>query len=196
MKRIFSIFLMLAFFGATSVYGQGCASIIIKKSVTQPNGVDTLIDFTAAELNNGIQLQCGIDNYIAADIFFPGGGTDQYEVESIPYNPPLAYNSGNSYASQLCNNDDRWGTVFSLNYGFPPNPNVPNFTFDFYGVTYPMAVIGANGLISFDYTNPDCFTQNPASGCTYCAYTQEGNGAVPTGSRYKNCIMHRVILSL
>jgi hypothetical protein len=163
---------------------QGCASILIKKAVTNPNGTDTLVDFSAAELNNGIQLQCGVDNYIAADIFLPGGGTDQYVVESIPYNPPIAYNTGNSYAAQLCNSDDNWGTVFSLNYGYPPNPNIPNFTFDFYGVTYPMAIIGANGLISFDYTN-----QNINGGCDYCQYTQEDSGPIPNTNRYRNCIM-------
>ena len=196
MKKIIPILLLIMsigigenLFAQVQDRAQGCAGIFIKKWVQRTDGTDTLVDYSATELNNGIQLQCNDNKYLAADIFLPGGGSTEYTVESIPYDPPVAFNLGNSYASQLCNNDDRWGTVFSLNYGFPPDPNIPNFTFDFYGVTYPQAVIGANGLISFDYTNPNCFTQNPAAGCTFCQYTQEGSGPIPNTGRYRNCIM-------
>ncbi|MEE0909657.1 MAG: hypothetical protein UIQ51_02660, partial [Bacteroidales bacterium] len=191
MKKIIPILLLIMsigigenLFAQAQDRAQGCAGIFIKKWVQRTDGTDTLVDYSATELNNGIQLQCNDNKYLAADIFLPGGGSTEYTVESIPYNPPIAFNTGNSYAAQLCNTDDTWGTVFSLNYGYPPDPNIPNFTFDFYGVTYPMAIIGANGLISFDYTN-----QNINGGCDHCQYTQEGSGPIPNTNRYRNCIM-------
>lgn len=172
--------------------GQGCAAVYAKKIKVQ-NGVTDTIDFSAQELNNGIQMQCGETYMLGADIFLPGGGTTQYEVEQIPYTPPVSYTidgQGTSYASSLCNSDDAWGNLITLNYGYVSgDPDVPNFTFDFYGQTYPYAVIGANGLISFDYTNPDCVTPYGATSCKHCQYTQEGLGSIPRANRYRNCIM-------
>ncbi len=132
-------------------------------------------------------MQCGQTYYLGADVFLPGGGTTEYVTEEIPYNPPFAFNSGTSYASYLCNQDDAWGQVFSLNYGNPSSPDYPDFTFDFYGETYAFAIIGANGLISFDWQNPTI--TNNGQGCANCSYTQERLGAVPNTSRFKNCIM-------
>lgn len=191
MKIRNGIIVLLAVFLAgcfSNIFGQGCAAIYPKKiEINQTGGMDT-IDYSAEELNNGIQMQCGVTYYVGADIFLPGGGTTEYTVESIPYEPPFPFNSGTSYAASLCSSDDTWGQIINLNYT-TTDPNAPPFTFDFYGVTHPFAVIGANGLISFDYTNPQCVTNDPTQGCTSCSYTQETLGPIPNPSRYKNCIM-------
>ncbi len=172
----------------SNVLGQGCAAIYPKKiEINQTGGMDT-IDYSAEELNNGIQMQCGETYYVGADIFLPGGGTTEYMVESIPYEPPFPFNSGTSYAASLCNSDDKWGALVNLNYT-TTDPNAPPFTFDFYGTTYGSAIIGANGLISFDITNPEVTGGDPYAGCHGCSFTQEGLGPIPNPARYKNCIM-------
>jgi len=60
----------------------------------------------------------------------------QYTVTSIPYNPPVAYNTGTSAGVHA---DDQWSQVITL-----------PFAFKFFGHTYTKIVIGSNELISFD----------------------------------------------
>jgi len=64
------------------------------------------------------------------------GATTSYAVASIPYAPPFAFTGGTKV---FVNEDDIWSDVIQL-----------PFNFCFYGNTYTSAVIGANGLISFD----------------------------------------------
>lgn len=190
MRKIVLTALLIVSFLPFEVYSQGCAAIYAKKISINQGGVRDTIDFSATELNNGIQMQCGQTYLLGAETFAPGGSSS-YVFEQIPYEPPVSFNLGGSvasYAGQLCNSDDTWGSLFSLNYGHPPQPGIPDFTFDFYGQTYQYAVVGANGLISFDIDNPNCVTP-PGANCKYCEYTQEGLGPVPNPNRYKNCIM-------
>ena len=189
MRKIVLTALLVVLLLPFEVYSQGCAAIYAKKiSINQ--GVRDTVDFSANELNNGIQMQCGQTYLLGAETFAPGGSSS-YVFEQIPYEPPVPFNLGGtvaSYAGQLCNSDDTWGSLFSLNYGHPPQPGIPDFTFDFYGQTYQYAVVGANGLISFDINNPNCVTP-PGANCKHCQYTQEQSGPIPNPSRYKNCIM-------
>ena len=67
------------------------------------------------------------------------GATTSYDVSSIPYNPPYAYNSGTPI---LVNEDDIWSDVINL-----------PFSFCFFGTLYNQIVVGANGCITFDITN-------------------------------------------
>ena len=189
MRKIVLTALLVVLLLPFEVYSQGCAAIYAKKiSINQ--GVRDTVDFSATELNNGIQMQCGQTYLLGAETFAPGGSSS-YVFEQIPYEPPVPFDLGGtvaSYAGQLCNSDDTWGSLFSLNYGHPPQPGIPDFTFDFYGQTYQYAVVGANGLISFDINNPNCVTP-PGENCKHCQFTQEGSGPVPNANRYKNCIM-------
>jgi gliding motility-associated-like protein len=67
---------------------------------------------------------------------FQTGQTTSYQVASIPFNPPYAFNQGNPF---FINIDDVWSDVINL-----------PFTFCFYGNSYTQLVVGANGIISFD----------------------------------------------
>ncbi len=67
---------------------------------------------------------------------FQTGQTTSYQVASIPFSPPYAFNQGTPFS---INTDDIWsGTI-----------NLP-FAFCFYGSPYTQLVVGANGIISFD----------------------------------------------
>lgn len=65
--------------------------------------------------------------------------TTNYQVASIPFNPPFAYTGGT-----LLNNsaDDVWSPTITL-----------PFSFCFYGTTYNSVLVGSNGVITFDLTN-------------------------------------------
>lgn len=83
--------------------------------------------------------------------FFEAGATTSYEVCSIDFNPPYAFNTGTPI---FVNQDDIYSGVVNL-----------PFNFCFYGNTYSQLVVGANGVISFNaaYANQFCpwaFNQN------------------------------------
>jgi large repetitive protein len=67
---------------------------------------------------------------------FQSGATTSYAVSSIPYNPPFPFTGGTQL---FINQDDIWGGIINL-----------PFSFCFYGNLYNQAVIGANGVITFD----------------------------------------------
>ena len=68
------------------------------------------------------------------------GSTSSYGVSSIPYSPPLAYNTPNGNPV-LTSGDDRWSDVI-------PIP----FPFCFYGDVYNELKIGTNGAIKLGPT--------------------------------------------
>ncbi len=97
------------------------------------------------------------------------GATTAYTVSSIPYAPPTAFNAGTELTDLYV--DDIWGDVINL-----------GFNFCFYGNMYNQAVVGANGLITFELTEA---TQ-------YCEWSYTATcptpGPPPAGL-YNNSIM-------
>jgi len=93
------------------------------------NGWDTLVNCT----NGSLVLHCS--SFITTQHF---NGT--YTVESIPYNPvDTTFHAG----SRLnISSDDAWENAA---ISFP-------FTFMFFGIPYTQAVVGSNGIVSFDLT--------------------------------------------
>lgn len=87
---------------------------------------------------------------VTADVF-ESGGTESYRVCSIDYNPPYPLNSGTPFSVAT---DDVWSSLIAL-----------PFDFCFYGNNYSSAVVGSNGLISFDATYAD----------DYCPYAFNAN---------------------
>ncbi|MBC7937355.1 MAG: gliding motility-associated C-terminal domain-containing protein [Rhizobacter sp.] len=90
--------------------------------------------------------------------------TSSYALTSIPFNPYQYVVTGGTEDPVLYD-DDEYSALFTL-----------PFTFCFYDSSYTQAVIGSNGLITFDETNASCdngFTINPpipsAGGGTQCA---------------------------
>lgn len=89
---------------------------------------------------------------------FQTGQTTSYQVTSIPFTPPYAFNQGTPFSINI---DDIWSDVINL-----------PFTFCFYGTSYNQLVVGANGIISFDLSY--------ASGTCPWQYTQAiPNNALP-----------------
>ena len=64
------------------------------------------------------------------------GQTTQYDIISIPNNPPYAYDQG---TVAFVGDDDIWSEAIDL-----------PFDFCFFGNTYDEIVVGANGVLSFD----------------------------------------------
>jgi gliding motility-associated-like protein len=85
-----------------------------------------------------VSLPCGTNCTSLTANYFQTGSTTSYTVGSIPYAPPFPFTGGTQL---FINQDDIWGDVITL-----------PFTFCFYGNSYTRAVIGANGLITFDLT--------------------------------------------
>lgn len=184
MRKIAVIIAGLVLFCCGEAAAQGCAAIYAKKMITRTaDEITQTQDFSAEEINNGIQMQCGQEYYICAETFAPGGSSD-YVFESIPYNPPYPFNSGTEY---VLPRDDCWGLQMSLGYNRPPEPaGTPEFKFSFYGQDYNYCVIGSNALLSFDISVQSL---NPTTCESTCAYSQgSASGTIPNPARYKNAI--------
>ncbi|OIQ17326.1 MAG: hypothetical protein BM557_08940, partial [Flavobacterium sp. MedPE-SWcel] len=68
--------------------------------------------------------------------YFETGGTESYEVSSVPYAPPYSFIGGTQVS---VNTDDVWS-------GAIPLP----FDFCFYGNNYTNAYVGSNGVVGFN----------------------------------------------
>lgn len=93
---------------------------------------------------------------------FRVGETTSYTVESIPYNPPFPYTSGNPLFIGI---DDIWSPV-------QPLP----FPFCYFGNAYNQVVVGTNGVLTFDVTQAN----------NYCAWAF--NAALPSNALFLNTI--------
>ena len=102
----------------------GCAGINL--------GQDTTIDCSQ---------QCIVLKSSVLDV----GLTTNYNITSIPFNPPFSFNQGSPI---FVNQDDY----------FSPAIQLP-FVFCFYGNNYNQIVVGANGLISFDISLANAFCE-------------------------------------
>ncbi|MBC3847516.1 T9SS type A sorting domain-containing protein [Winogradskyella echinorum] len=82
-------------------------------------------------------VDCSVGEVTLEATYLELGDTNDYTVESIPYNPPFQFGCLANPVS--VNLDDIWSPVVNL-----------PFDFCFYGNTYNSCVIGSNGVISFD----------------------------------------------
>lgn len=157
-----SILLGIAAITATGLHAQ-CPQITIdekydhvRSNLCIQNGWDTMVNCTNASLNLNATY------FITAEKF---NGT--YLVESIPYNPvDTTFHAGNHLNIST---DDAWENSA---ISFP-------FTFMFFGYPYTQAVVGSNGLVSFDLNYVG----------QYCAYDYQSSLPIPhTGFPSKNAI--------
>lgn len=165
-----------------NVRGQGCASDTVYKWV---NGAK--VEFTDTERANGVQLSC--DNpfdSLYPSVFAYGDPDAGYTYESIPYEPPFAFNSGTEVVLAT---DDCWSKIFSLGYNAPPQPaGTPAFKFNFYGADYTNVSVSSNGNLRFiagptDYTTyvtPESATETSGAGWTSCPWSIPVGTTLPT----------------
>lgn len=114
---------------------------------------------TGADQNLNCQTNC---TNLTATVL-QTGQTTAYTVSSVPYAPPAAFNAGTQL---LIGTDDIWGPVINL-----------GFNFCFYGNMYNQAIVGANGLISFDVAEAN----------QYCEWAF--TASIPDPTLYPNSIM-------
>ncbi|MDR0830209.1 MAG: T9SS type A sorting domain-containing protein [Prevotellaceae bacterium] len=88
--------------------------------------------------NKEIALDCSIDSYVLKpNIPVKGGTIDHYDVEPIPYSPPLPFVGLNN-------------VIFTQDNTFAENIVPFPFEFCFYENTYNQILIGPNGNINFN----------------------------------------------
>ncbi|HHT02845.1 MAG TPA: T9SS type A sorting domain-containing protein [Bacteroidales bacterium] len=177
MKKPLALFFIINLF-FTSLYAQSIISSLIYDSIN-----NTVLS------GDTIQLNCANPSIVLSSRIFAPGATNNYVVESIPYNPPFSFDL-NEYPDRIYYHfpyDDVWSQVMDFNFGQPSNS--PSFNFSFYGQnTLNHYVIGSNGLLSFDTTvasGTDFFTNNASS--NLCEWSLPNN-PIPNQSIYKNCI--------
>lgn len=127
--------------GTTSIWGEVSDVRIIGMNVDMAASACPEVSFFANEIDeHGIKKiipECNGAAYtIVPKIIGGGGSIVGYRVDQIPFNPPFPFDMGTPI---FVNRDDVWGDVIEL-----------PFSFCFFGDVYQQAVVGANGLISFD----------------------------------------------
>lgn len=146
-----SNFLLLSFFlvsfGAAAQFGPGSPYVDAGQDVTLDCG-ETCTELTADFLHTG--------------------QTSEYEVHSIPYNPPFPFTGGTPVSA---NTDDVWSPLI----------NMP-FDFCFFGQSYNKMIIGSNSVISFE-TN---IAGQTAGG--RCEWSFGARDAIPTPELFKTTI--------
>lgn len=89
------------------------------------------------QAGSDVMLDCTVSCTTLVASPFDVGSTTSYAVESIPHNPPLAYNATGGTPLSV-NMDDTWSPAITL-----------PFTFCYFGQSYNKCVVGSNGTIKF-----------------------------------------------
>ncbi|MCF0209905.1 MAG: gliding motility-associated C-terminal domain-containing protein [Bacteroidales bacterium] len=170
MKKIFFVALAILLFTNVGVRAQGCAADTVYRWINNQK-----VTLTNSERQNGIQLSCDEPSAtFIPSVFCPGDPAGGYTYESIPYNPPFAFNSGYEV---VLPKDDCWSKQFSLSYNNPTPPGVPPFSFYFYDRDYTGVSVSSNCNLHFirgaaditNYVTPE--TATSAGDYKYCPYS-------------------------
>ena len=122
----------------------------------------------AVSAGNPVQLPCGTNCTTLTATPFQVGSTTSYGVSAIPYTP-FSFNAGTSVP---LGQDDYWGSVINL-----------PFNFCFFGHVYNQAVVGANGIVTFNTYRATQY--NPWS----LTAVNPIPDSSPIDSAFTNCIM-------
>lgn len=102
--------------------------------------------FTTVDAGPDQNIDCSTANCVDLSAsFLETGFSTTYEVSSIAYNPPTAFDSGTEI---VINDDDTWSSVVDI-----------PFNFCFFDNPHNQLVLGSNGLISFDTSLAGGFCQ-------------------------------------
>lgn len=171
MKKTLLLVISTIIFGTNS-FSQSCPNSTVR-DIT--NNIDCSGDT--------IQLTCDMPFVTLAPKVFAPGASNNYIVESIPYNPPCPFTISPTAVDYVLPADDVWGMLMGLNFGLPAGS--PVFKFSFYGQNdLQFCVIGSNGLLSFDPTVASGENFIPRSRCEWSL----PNNPIPNSNIYKNCI--------
>lgn len=147
MKAYTKAILLSVTLSTTLVCRAQCPDVTIQErlhtSIYAPQGFDTAITC------NTTQLKLNAEAFVTTQHF-----NGQYLVESIPYAPIEAFNTGIHLPLSV---DDIWDSQGGLDIDFP---------FQFFGVTQNHVYMAANGLVSFNTS----ITPGQASGYAWDSY--------------------------
>lgn len=101
---------------------------------------------------------------LQADFTATGRYSNDYYIQSVPYNPPFPLNQGTSLGASV---DDEWLNAVNL-----------PFQFSYFGHTYNQVYPGSNGLISM----------SARTAGSYCSYTYSPPHSGTVNYRYTNSI--------
>lgn len=101
---------------------------------------------------------------------FQTGLTTAYTVTSIPPAPPFPYNSGTGFSIGI---DDVWTGAIDL-----------PFSFCFFGNVYSRCLVGSNGVVSFNITDPvpTLVNDGPAGFCPWTFTTSAPSNLLPVNA--------------
>lgn len=175
MKKTLLLVISTIIFGTNS-FSQSCPNSTVR-DIT--NNVDCSGDT--------IQLTCDMPFVTLAPKVFAPGASNNYIVESIPYNPPCPFTISPTAVDYVLPADDVWGMLMDINFDLPAGS--PVFKFSFYGQNdLRLCVIGSNGLLSWDpsVASGNDFMTIPSQRNT-CAWSLPDT-PIPNPNIYKNCI--------
>lgn len=118
-------------------------------------------------------LDCGAECTDLTASFLETGHSTEYEVTSVPFNPPFPFTGGTGVSVDI---DDRWSNII-------PIP----FDFCFFEQPYNEMIIGSNAVISFE-TNREgtgMYNQFPNS---RCEWSFEPRDAIPSTNLFRTSI--------
>jgi len=114
-----------------------------------------LFSFLSISLSSSAQIisvypdtvLCGSGTVRFFPDFFPAQYTTSYTVDNITYAPPVAFNTGTSYALNI---DDTYSDTIDI-----------GFKFCFFGNTYTKCLISSNGYITFNIASAGLYSPWP-----------------------------------
>ena len=106
-----------------------------------------------------VDLECGEACVDLTASFLQTGETTTYDVSSIDYDPPFPFTGGTPVS---VNTDDVWSPIIPL-----------PFDFCFFGETYSEMIIGSNGVVAFELTDPMTMPNG------YCQWSFEPDELIP-----------------
>lgn len=174
MKKILLLSFIISLLIGIKSFSQSCPSSVIYDTTNHLTCSDQTI----------IQLTCGMPSVVLSPKVFAPGSSDNYIVESIPYNPPCSYTISPTATDYILPSDDVWGQLMNINYG-QPSTAIP-FRFSFYGQNnLSNCVIGSNGLLSWNTSVASGENFIPQNTCSYSSGIN-----IPTASypEFLNCI--------
>lgn len=112
------------------------AVVLVLTCAFLPHQVDAQSGCAAVDAQEDLTVSCDEPCTELEAIPFEVGGTETYEVSSIPFDPPFPINAGTSLFIGV---DDTWSSALPL-----------PFSFCFFGNTYDNVIVGSNGIVTFD----------------------------------------------
>ena len=122
----------------------------------------------AVSAGNSVVLPCGTSCTTLTATPFQVGSTTSYSVDPIPYTP-FPYTGGTAVSLGF---DDYWGDTINL-----------PFNFCFFGNVYNQAVVGANGIVTF----------NTYRAQQYCPWSLTSVSPVPSTSLYDSTFTNSIM---